>query len=114
MGDPYPTAKRLAGRLPTLDGWRCVAVVMVIAYHGGWARFSRFLLVGDLGVSIFFALSGLLICNRLLVEYAQAGRIDLAGFYVRRAFRILPPAVIYLVVLAALGGADSGELSACA
>jgi len=52
---------------------------------------------------MFFALSGFLITYRLLEEFEQTARIDLTGFYSRRARRILPPALIYLSVLALLG-----------
>jgi peptidoglycan/LPS O-acetylase OafA/YrhL len=113
MMDAVPPVNRLAGHLPTLDGWRGVAVLMVVVFHADAATSSRLSPIGALGVSIFFALSGLLICNRLLVEYARAGRIDLAGFYVRRVFRILPPALVYLTVLAGLGVATDHELAAC-
>jgi peptidoglycan/LPS O-acetylase OafA/YrhL len=51
------------------------------------------------GVSVFFALSGFLITRRSM----EARRIDLAGFYRRRAFRILPPIAVYLAVAALLG-----------
>lgn len=59
--------------------------------------------LGALGVHMFFALSGFLITHRLVEEYAQTGRISLARFYQRRARRILPPAMIYLSILAVLG-----------
>jgi peptidoglycan/LPS O-acetylase OafA/YrhL len=52
---------------------------------------------------MFFALSGFLITYRLLEEFEQTGGIDLRAFYRRRARRILPPALIYLSVLAVLG-----------
>ncbi|MGA8763827.1 MAG: acyltransferase, partial [Candidatus Sulfotelmatobacter sp.] len=53
-----------------------------------------------------FAISGFLICSRLLEEDQYFGRISLTGFYIRRACRILPAAFTYLLVLAlvALGG----------
>jgi peptidoglycan/LPS O-acetylase OafA/YrhL len=59
-----------------------------------------------MGVMIFFALSGYLITTRLLDEHRKNGRISLRDFYLRRAFRILPPALTYLGVvtlLASLG-----------
>ena len=59
--------------------------------------------LGGLGVAIFFAISGFLITTLLLRENAESGRISLRGFYVRRAFRILPPAYVYLGVLFLLG-----------
>jgi peptidoglycan/LPS O-acetylase OafA/YrhL len=49
------------------------------------------------GVDIFFAISGLLICSRLLNEERRNGAISLKSFYVRRAIRILPPAILYLL-----------------
>ena len=51
------------------------------------------------GVDIFFGLSGYLICTLLLEEKRSTGRIGLPSFYVRRAFRIIPPILIYLSVL---------------
>jgi peptidoglycan/LPS O-acetylase OafA/YrhL len=98
----------LSGYLPTLDGWRAVAVLLVVAAHNihsetllWWQKLP----LGSLGVSIFFGLSGLLICTRLIEEHRQRGRISLRGFYVRRAFRIFPPAWAFLAALAVLTAA---------
>jgi peptidoglycan/LPS O-acetylase OafA/YrhL len=44
-----------------------------------------------LGVDVFFAISGFLICGLLLREYEETGDISLRRFYIRRCFRILPP-----------------------
>jgi peptidoglycan/LPS O-acetylase OafA/YrhL len=44
-----------------------------------------------------------LITYRFIEEQEQTGRIDLLAFYRRRVRRILPPAIIYLAVLAVLG-----------
>ncbi len=107
-----------SGYLPTLDGWRAVAVIMVIACHaihpvGNWLS-----LLGPYGVSIFFGISGFLICSRLLDEEERRGRIDLGRFYVRRAFRILPAAWAYLAavgLLASIGKltVDPRQLAGC-
>lgn len=51
---------------------------------------------GWMGVDLFFALSGYLIGSQLLMPFALGRKPSLAGFYRRRAFRILPA---YLVVL---------------
>ncbi len=92
------------GYIPTLDGWRAVAILAVIFHHAmlplldahHWLLFSE---QGALGVDIFFALSGFLICSRLLNERDRFGSIDLQAFYLRRAFRILPPYLTYLAAL---------------
>lgn len=98
------------GYLPTLDGWRTVAIMAVILDHTIAGRFQDtyptiFALtrVGPNGVSLFFAISGFLICSRLLEEENANGRISLRGFYIRRASRILPAALTYLVVIGILG-----------
>ena len=98
------------GYLPTLDGWRAVAIFIVIAAHTvpsmiGYFGPSLAWLAplehqGGLGVNIFFALSGLLITSRLLEERDRNGGISLKAFYLRRSFRILPP---YLVMVGVVG-----------
>ncbi len=93
-----------SGYLPTLDGWRAVAVGMVIASHAVHSEGHWIGRLGPYGVGVFFGISGYLICSRLLEEYDRRGRIDLAGFYVRRSFRILPAAWAYILVASALAG----------
>jgi peptidoglycan/LPS O-acetylase OafA/YrhL len=89
--------------LPTLDGWRAFAVLAVILYHDSLYAGTRwFQQQGLHGVDIFFGISGLLICSRLLAEEQTYGKINLKQFYIRRAFRILPAAFFYLLVLIVL------------
>jgi peptidoglycan/LPS O-acetylase OafA/YrhL len=110
------------GRIPTLDGWRAVAILWVVLHHTQDAVFgptglfpSRALLAignaGPRGVDIFFGISGFLICSRLLDERREKGHISLRGFYLRRTFRILPPLFVYIglvATLAAKGWLDVG------
>ena len=95
--------KQKSGYLPTLDGWRAIAIFAVLLDHAvGYSSLRsvpsilKLTRVGPNGVSLFFAISGFLICSRLLEEERMFGRISLAGFYIRRACRILPPAMFYL------------------
>src|ERR1700749_387440 len=92
--------------IPCLDGWRTIAIGLVILAHGFW-HFSRPMQkLGALGVNLFFAISGYLICTLLIREQEKTGDISLKSFYVRRVFRILPPALLYLdmvAILAAFG-----------
>jgi peptidoglycan/LPS O-acetylase OafA/YrhL len=99
-------------RVPSLDGWRAVAVMLVLAAHmpyadGFPARYAwvSYVFDGDLGVRIFFVLSGFLITLLLLREGRLVGDISLTRFYVRRALRILPIYFTYLLVLALLAAA---------
>jgi peptidoglycan/LPS O-acetylase OafA/YrhL len=99
-------------RFPALDGARAFAAISVVLFHfEGPAR-----LQGWLGVQLFFVLSGFLITTLLLREEDRHGRISLRGFYVRRAFRILPVYVLLLgavwAVYAVRGEIDSSGLRA--
>jgi peptidoglycan/LPS O-acetylase OafA/YrhL len=86
--------------IPTLDGLRAVAIFTVILSHSVNAPIhGKVGELGAIGVHIFFALSGYLITTRLLQEFASNGRISLRNFYIRRIFRILPPATFYLAVV---------------
>lgn len=114
-----------SSHLPTLDGRRAIAILSVMLYHGAWSIYqadlgwpaqkvsSVFVSYGHLGVNLFFGISGFLICNRLLLETRKYTKISLSGFYVRRTFRILPPMLMYLVVIGLLGltGAVPASLS---
>lgn len=107
MAKDLPNASR-SGYIPTLDGWRAIAVLGVIAFHASVVRLGPLSdawlhSLGFLGVDLFFAISGLLICSRLLEEEQIHGHISLKDFYIRRFCRILPPAFLFLVVLGILG-----------
>ena len=76
-----------------LQGLRAIAVLLVVLGHAG----VGFLHGGFVGVDVFFVLSGYLITGLLLSQAARDGRVRLREFYVRRARRILPAAVLTLV-----------------
>ncbi len=83
--------------MPGLDGLRAVAVLAVIAYHEqfGWAK------GGLLGVAVFFTLSGYLITDLLLAQWAADGKLRLKDFWIRRARRLLPAVFVLLAVVSA-------------
>jgi peptidoglycan/LPS O-acetylase OafA/YrhL len=80
--------------MPGLDGLRALAVSGVLLYHGAVTWMPG----GFLGVDMFFVLSGYLITSLLLVERARAGRIDLKRFWLGRARRLLPAALLVIGV----------------
>ena len=77
-----------------IQGLRAVAVLLVALNHAG----IPFLSGGYVGVDVFFVLSGFLITGILLSQAERNGYVSLTEFYVRRARRILPAAVLTLVV----------------
>ena len=98
------------GRLRELDGWRAISVLLVIVHHVCWWQhpdifsshvrlFHLLQYCGPLGVKIFFVISGFVICRLLLLEEKRYGDVSLAAFYIRRAFRILPPLYFYLAIV---------------
>jgi len=94
------------GYVPALDGLRAVAIAGVVLYHGtghpagGW-----------LGVDLFFVLSGFLITTLLLEEHRSHGRVDILGFYRRRARRLMPALLAVLVVVLAFTGSVFGVVA---
>ncbi len=91
------TGRRPGPHVPGLDGIRAVAVLGVLAFHGGvpWAG------GGLLGVDIFFVLSGFLITSLLVGEWASSGRVRFRHFYERRARRLLPALFVTMLLIAA-------------
>jgi peptidoglycan/LPS O-acetylase OafA/YrhL len=94
-----------AHRIPSLDGLRAISITLVILSHlARWKHisFARIGSYGDLGVHVFFVLSGYLITNLLLQEHQRTSTISLRNFYIRRAFRIFPAAFVFLAVVGAI------------
>jgi peptidoglycan/LPS O-acetylase OafA/YrhL len=101
-----------ADRIPSLDGLRAVSIAMVLIAHLSGtrlfplsARAGNFLGLGELGVHVFFVISGFLITRLLLDEDEQgaAGGISLGRFYFRRTLRIFAPYYVYLAVVFVMG-----------
>lgn len=71
-----PTFRR--GAIPSLDGLRAISIVLVVAGHsitGGHdsSVFGTLFGHADLGVRVFFVISGFLITSLLLKERAGSG-----------------------------------------
>ena len=78
-------------------------MLAVLLYHAG----VSWLPGGLLGVDAFFVLSGFLITGLLLNEWRSTGRLDLTGFWARRARRLLP-ALLLLLILVSVDVAVTG------
>jgi peptidoglycan/LPS O-acetylase OafA/YrhL len=81
--------------VPALDGVRGIAIALVLAYHFEVPGVRG----GFLGVDLFFVLSGFLITTLLLDEHRASSRIDLVGFWYRRARRLLPALFLLIAVV---------------
>jgi peptidoglycan/LPS O-acetylase OafA/YrhL len=91
--------KRIPSRIPSLDGLRAISISLVVVGH--WAELKYHSDIAgafaNLGVRIFFIISGYLITTLLLKEHAKTSTIELREFYMRRAYRILPAAFAFML-----------------
>jgi peptidoglycan/LPS O-acetylase OafA/YrhL len=86
-------ATRESGFRPDIQGMRAIAVALVVLNHAG----VRGLRGGYVGVDVFFVISGFLITGLLIHEAERTGGVSIPRFYMRRARRILPAAMLALV-----------------
>jgi peptidoglycan/LPS O-acetylase OafA/YrhL len=90
-------------RIPSLDGLRAISITLVIVGHWAELRYRPSTAAdvagafANLGVRIFFIISGYLITTLLLKERQKTRTIGLREFYVRRAYRILPAAAAFML-----------------
>jgi peptidoglycan/LPS O-acetylase OafA/YrhL len=103
-----------ARRIPSLDGLRAISISLVLIGHLSGTRYfplpksaGDFFSLAEVGVIVFFVISGYLITTLLLQEVATTGRIHLLKFYFRRTLRIFPPyyALIFVLIMLRVFGA---------
>jgi len=93
-GEEAGTAPEDRAFRPDVEGLRAVAIILVVLYHCGVPHMGG----GFVGVDVFFVVSGFVITGVLLRERRSAGRISFLTFYARRARRILPAAILVILV----------------
>jgi peptidoglycan/LPS O-acetylase OafA/YrhL len=81
------------GHRPALDGIRGVAWTAVFFSHALTLPFA----MGQMAMFVFFALSGFLITGLLVEEGSTTGQVSLRRFFARRALRLFPALVFFLV-----------------
>ncbi len=86
-------------RIPSLDGLRAISISLVVTGHWAELRYHSDVAgaFANLGVRIFFIISGFLITTLLMKEHDKSSTIALREFYVRRAYRILPAAAAFMI-----------------
>ena len=79
-----------------IQGLRAIAVLLVVIFHFWPGRLTG----GYIGVDVFFVISGFLITGQLVRELQSTGRIGLPSFWAKRVRRLMPAAILVLVVSA--------------
>src|SRR5262245_59932952 len=92
---------------PNLNGLRFIAALAVIIHHIEQQKADFCLpnsfgaapiqLFGELGVVLFFVLSGFLLTYLLLEEEKTTATIGIRNFYIRRILRIWP--LYFLIII---------------
>lgn len=96
---------------PSLNGLRFIAAFVVIIHHleqiklffglpSLFFKWHFIKIVGELGVTLFFTLSGFLITYLLLAEKERFKTVFVKEFYIRRVLRIWP--LYYLIIVLGL------------
>jgi peptidoglycan/LPS O-acetylase OafA/YrhL len=80
-------------RISSVDVFRGFAILPVVIYH-----FNQFLPYGELGVDLFFVISGLLVGSILVRKFKRNDRISFWQFILQRGFKIWPSYYCFLVV----------------
>jgi peptidoglycan/LPS O-acetylase OafA/YrhL len=97
-------ARRSMPRIPVLDGWRGISILAVLACHMlplGPKRFELNSSIGTFGMAIFFSLSGFLIVSTLFFHPS------VRTFFIRRIFRIVPAAWLFMLLVLPFLHADA-------
>lgn len=93
--------------VPALDGLRAISILIVLAAHTELVPFVP----GGFGVTLFFFVSGYLLTGQMIAEYDRRNAISFRGFYSRRALRLLPAALAYILIAGlfflAIGGRNT-------
>ena len=101
-----------AQKYASINGLRAISIFLVLTHHcilqydvfknfaGVWwlKPFIKLLNDGQLGVNVFFVISGFLITSLMLQEEVKTKTISLKNFYIRRTLRIFPAYYFLLIV----------------
>lgn len=104
--------------IPEIDGLRFIAIITVLFYHlntvlirsveGGfegqifketYQELGWWMIRLDLGVKVFFAISGFILALPFIKSYDLNKPINLKSYFIRRVTRLEPPFLISLIVL---------------
>lgn len=94
-------------QIPSLNGLRAISILIVLFAHFKDTfgvpdiikKIIEWTCYGNLGVEVFFVISGYLITKILLSEETNNSKINFKRFYFRRFLRIFPVFLLYLIFI---------------
>jgi peptidoglycan/LPS O-acetylase OafA/YrhL len=104
-GDEVGTAPGDRTFRPDVEGLRALAIILVLLSHFWIPGFFG----GGVGVDVFFVISGFVITGVLMRERAATGHTSFLNFYARRGRRIIPVAMLVVVVTLVIYRVSSGR-----
>jgi peptidoglycan/LPS O-acetylase OafA/YrhL len=93
LSRPNSHSNGLENRKKAVDGYRAIAVILVILSHLDVPRVP-----GQTGVLFFFVISGYVITSSIIRECSVSFRFSLRNFFLRRAFKLLPPLLLIIIL----------------
>ena len=90
----FPSNLPPLARYAHIDALRAIAVLIVVVSHSGLG----FIVPGSTGVTIFFTISGFIITTLLMKERKDSGQFRIGRFYLKRAFKIMPPFLLIITL----------------
>ena len=99
---------------PFFDGVRALSILWVIIHHipvGFPKWFEAIRIRGDLGVELFFTISGFLVVRSLHQSFLKSENTARIDFLKKRFFRILPPFYITLLLIGVMSFVDKSLYS---
>lgn len=83
--------------IPYFDGWRGLAILCVLLAHFLPTRIGW---IGPFGVTLFFGLSGILMCELLFIK-----KVPFKDFFFRRFSRVIPTFWLYILIISVYSAA---------
>lgn len=80
-------------RISSIDIFRALAILLVLFYH-----FNHLIPFGEIGVDLFFVISGFLVGGILLKQIFEGKRINFFSFFLKRGFKIWPSFYFFVII----------------
>lgn len=96
---------RKPSRISSIDFFRAIAILLVLFYH-----FHHIIPFGEIGVDLFFVISGLLVGGILIRQFNKDQKINFFQFFLSRGFKIWPSYFLFVIISFIINQRDFYEI----